>query len=456
MLTLTLVALALLLGSEVYSPSLGMAATVGALAALLSWRRPDHLMSWIFLFIAFTQALVEFAGSYANYALVRHPGSLPSGDFFAWIYTWMWMPGLGVTATFMLLLFPDGRLPSRRWRWVARGAGLALLICVFTTAVWTWPLRGVRLLSSTGPPTAAVAIAMLITIPVLALCMVAGIASVALRYRRARGDEREQLKWITFAAVPLALAIVLSFGVGPVPTALRDPVVTVGVVCFPVAVAVAILKYRLYDIDVVINRTLVYGALAAFITGIYVAIVVGIGSLIGQGGKPNLALSILATAIVAVAFQPVRERVQKVANQLVYGKRATPYEVLSEFSGRMSETLTGDELLPRMARILGEGTGATRATIWLRRDEELRPTASWPDDATTLRPVLLKRRGAANNDMASSGEAAFGPSGVPSHGRISRSNGSASLDRPAPGHRPALAERGVAGPGHGVGGLRDG
>ena len=114
----------------------------------------------------------------------------------------------------------------------------------------------------------------------------------------------------------------------------------------------AILKYRLYDIDVVINKALVYGSLAAFITAVYVAIVVGIGAGIGQGSKPNLGLSILATAVVAVAFHPVRERVQRLANRLVYGKRATPYEVLSEFSSGMADAVEAEALLPRMARIL--------------------------------------------------------------------------------------------------------
>ena len=129
-------------------------------------------------------------------------------------------------------------------------------------------------------------------------------------------------------------------------------------IALPVAIGIAVLKYRLYDIDIIISRTLVYGSLAVFITAVYVGIAVGIGTLVGSGGKPNLALSILATAIVAIGFQPVRERVQKVANRLVYGKRATPYEVLSEFSGRVAETYAADEVLPRMARVLQEGTGA--------------------------------------------------------------------------------------------------
>src|SRR5207302_8375645 len=147
-----------------------------------------------------------------------------------------------------------------------------------------------------------------------------------------------------------------------------------------IAAGVAILKYRLYDIDVVINRTLVYASLAAFITAVYVAIVVGIGAAIGQGSRPNLGLSILATAVVAVAFQPVRERVQRLANRLVYGRRATPYEVLSEFSSRMAGAYASEDLLPRMARILGEGTGAGSTRVWLKVGSMLKAEGSWPSD----------------------------------------------------------------------------
>ncbi len=155
------------------------------------------------------------------------------------------------------------------------------------------------------------------------------------------------------------------------------------------AIGIAVLKYRLYDIDVVISRALVYGALAAFITLVYVAIVVGIGTLIGSGGQPNLGLSILATAIVAVGFQPARERLQRVANRLVYGRRSTPYEVLSQFSGRVAESYAATDVLPRMAQVLAEGTGADHATVWLRASGQLRPAATHPDSVVGYEPLAI-------------------------------------------------------------------
>jgi len=153
-----------------------------------------------------------------------------------------------------------------------------------------------------------------------------------------------------------------------------------------VAIAMAILKYRLYDIDLVINKTVVYGAMAAFITAVYVAIVVGIGHAVGS--SRNLGLSIAATALVAVGFQPVRERVQRFANRLVYGKRASPYEVLSEFSGGMSHAVATEDLLPRMARIVAEGAGAARADVWLHVGPELVREATWPQGNGQVRTAV--------------------------------------------------------------------
>ena len=163
-------------------------------------------------------------------------------------------------------------------------------------------------------------------------------------------------------------------------------------VALPVAVGIAILKYRLYDIDVVISKTVVYVTLAAFITLVYVAVVVVLGGLIGAADE-SLGLSIVATAIVAVAFQPVRERVQRVANRFVYGERATPYEVLTRFSERVAGTYATEDVLPRTARVIAEGTGAERAEVWLRIGGELVVGGAWPTNGEDRPAVPLDAEG---------------------------------------------------------------
>jgi signal transduction histidine kinase len=219
------------------------------------------------------------------------------------------------------------------------------------------------------------------------IAAIASVTSLIVRFRRSRGEEREQLKWVAYAAVLAFVLIAVQFLPVTFPS-LLEPLVGLAILAVPLASGIAILKYRLYDIDVVINKTVVYGVLAAFVTLVYVGIVVGVGALVGSQG--NLFLSIMATAIIALAFQPVRRRASHFANRIVYGKRATPYEVLSQFSRGMGESLSPDGALPRMAAIIGEGTGAVRAEVWLRVGGELRPAAIWPRDADNRRePIPL-------------------------------------------------------------------
>jgi hypothetical protein len=176
--------------------------------------------------------------------------------------------------------------------------------------------------------------------------LLAALASLTVRFRRARGVERQQLKWLVYVASVAAVANLFF----PLSWLTQGLLPWLAIWAIPVAVGIAILRYRLYDIDLLITRTLVYGLLTAAITTVYLAIVVGIGTLVGSRGKPNLFLSIVATAVIAVAFQPARERSRRLANRLVYGKRATPYEVLSGFSHAMAGASTEDSLL-RMARL---------------------------------------------------------------------------------------------------------
>jgi signal transduction histidine kinase len=233
---------------------------------------------------------------------------------------------------------------------------------------------------------------------VYAIFLLLVVAAVVVRLRRASGVERRQLKWFVYVAVTIlavtVLGYVLASQISPAVGTDVASVEGVGLgLLLPATIGLAIIKYGLYDIDVFISRTLVYGSLAVFITAVYVGIAVGIGTLVGSGGKPNLGLSILATAIVAVGFQPVRERLQKVANRLVYGKRATPYEVLSQFSERVAESYASDEVLPRMARVLGEGTAAELAEVWLRKGDVLRRAATFPFESALPGPVQLAGAG---------------------------------------------------------------
>jgi signal transduction histidine kinase len=365
--------------------------------ALVASRHPRNAVGWLMIGGPLFSTLQSATNAYAQHALVTAPGSWPGGALASWISAWAWVP-LAASGPFIVQLLPDGRPVSRRWRWllyVTVAQATLLLIGLMAT----WPLRGARLQGSIeklpGLP-AITKIALVVGFLILPLIL-AGIASMIVRFVRSRGEERQQLKWITLGVVVLGLETVIGFGSqGNLPT-LVD---ALAIIPLAVAIAIAILKYRLYDIDVVINKTLVYGSMGAFITAVYVAIVVGIGRAIGS--DRNVALSILATALVAVAFQPVRERVQRFANRVVYGKRATPYEVLSEFSGGMSHAVATEELLPRMARIVAEGSGAARADVWLHVGSELVREATWPAGNGQVRLVapLGDDRTLSDSDMA--------------------------------------------------------
>ena len=360
-------------------------------AALVASRQPRNR---IWLAMSAYGLLSEAFGAgneYTILAQLRQPGAFPGGEVTAWFTTWLFQ-SIPTLIAVIFFLFPTGSLPSRRWRWAM------LLIPLYIVLGWIppaflpgWTQNATA--GDAGPIHNPLAIraaepflhgAVAMSNLVLAAALLLSVASLVARHRGAGAEERQQLKFFVFAAAAAPFGWLL-YPVYSGPDALTpvgllaSAVATVGTDGLPVAIGLAILKYRLYDIDIVINRTLVYGALAAFITAIYVAIVVGIGSLVGGGGQPNLVLSIAATAVVAVAFQPVRERLQKIANRLVYGKRATPYEVLSRFSERVAETYAAEETLPRMARILAEGTGADQAQVWLRGGDLLRSAASWPE-----------------------------------------------------------------------------
>ena len=317
---------------------------------------------------------------------------------------WIWLLGLGLNVP-VLLIFPTGRLPSQRWRPVAWAvtAGLAAWVVgnILAPTIITADPAGIpNPVGVSGTPGKAFQVLAIVGALIILGCGLAAISSLVIRYLHAQLIEREQLKWLVFASAVIVVALVSEFAMQKVlgstqaSTNLENVISSGAAALVPVAIGVAVFRYHLYDIDVVINKTLVYGSLAVFITGVYVAIVVGLGSLVtGHRTHPSLLLPIIATAVVAIAFQPVRERAQHLANRLVYGKRATPYEVLADFAARTAGTYATEEVLPRMARILAEGTAAARADVWLANGGDLRDDASWPPNARPLPPIDAAQAG---------------------------------------------------------------
>jgi signal transduction histidine kinase len=351
--------------SDVFSDAANLAVPV--VGFVLASRRPGNRIGWLFLAAGLGLALTAFCVPYGLRALVAAPGSLPAGRAVAWLGNWIFVIQTAALS-YLLLLFPTGRLRSRRWlpaAWFLAGAFalIAMTQLVRATRVWAQPFG-----SFTQGQGSGVLAATLVLVPVTLLI---GIAGLLVRFAKSSGDERLQLKWFVAAALLVVATMI--------PSILTNSAVTtvlsnLAFLCLYAAIAVAILKYRLYEIDIVINKAVLYATLAAFITLVYAGLVAGVGTL--AGSRYNPLLSALAAAVVAIAFQPVRLWAGRLANRVVYGRRATPYQVLSEFARRIGGAYASEDVLPQMARIVADGTGAERVVVWLRVDDELRAEAA--------------------------------------------------------------------------------
>jgi signal transduction histidine kinase len=345
--------------------------------ALIASRRPENPIGWIFLAVGLFYGLLTAGEQYAIYVLLTNPGSLPLGAEASWLMQWIWAPGLGLILVFLPLLFPSGHPPSGRWRWVAWLGGLSIgLICVPASIV-LWPDRGPALVGPEGAAEEGTSHALfvvvdLVALPMMLLAGIGAMTSVLVRFRRSRGDERQQIKWFAAAAVLTVVFITVaellpSAESGPpgVITALASLLV---LQCIPVATGSAILRYRLYDIDLLINRTLVYSALSAIVVGLYVLIVGSLGALLQVQG--SLFASLLATGLVAVIFAPLRDRLQRAVNRLMYGHRDDPYMVLSGLGERLEATLAPNAVLPAIVESVAQALKLPYAAITLRRNIE--------------------------------------------------------------------------------------
>ena len=353
---------------------------VPVLGIVIVNKQPRNVIGWLFIVAGIAHGLVIFGQAYAIHALVADPGSLPAGRVLAWLSNVVWP--IPIAALILLfLLFPTGRPVSQRWRivlWVTTGIYVVVTAAsvILATENWSDPFEGIDV------EAGAVGLAILIAALAAPVLMLLSVISIVIRFRHSSGDERLQLKW--FVSATAVAAVVLSIGFFRV-SPLISVAVSLSMLGLYVAIGIAMVKHNLYDIDLILSKAIAYGALAAVITGIYVSVVVVIGAVIGV----TEGVSLVATAIVAVAFQPVRLRAQRFANRLVYGERATPYEVLSKFSEHLGQASLGEDIVVQMSRLLAEGTGAESATVWLRMTSEMRSVATWPPERSSTVTLQL-------------------------------------------------------------------
>jgi DNA-binding SARP family transcriptional activator len=369
-------------GSSAHGPRVGAVDVLvfvlflacAAVGALVASRRPANPVGWLLLCQGLLFEFTAFSLGYVKHGLFASPGSLPAATWMAWVGQWIWIPQFFAIPALLFLLFPDGRLRSSRWHVVVWLIGAVSVAGFISSALAPGSLGGS--LSSVRNPLGvegAQALRVLGTVAagVGGPVFLAALTSFILRFRGSRGAERQRLKWLAYAAALL----VLSFGLGDLLQALglagaiTSIFWVVPVAFIPVAAGIAVLGYRLYDIDILISKTIVFGALAALATAVYVAMVAGIGAAVGHGTGSNVGLAIAATTVAAVAFQPVRERMHRRVRRIVFGP-PTATELQAGVSVRC--------------------LGAFRVF----RDGEPVPVNAWQSKkARTLLKILLARRG---------------------------------------------------------------
>jgi hypothetical protein len=329
---------------------------------LILARRPGNVIGWIFTAVGLLTAAAGLAEPYATYAYA-HPGSLPVPLVAAWVNTWIWSPTILLMVVFPLLLFPTGRSLSPRWRpvtWLAVG-----LTAAYTGAGALAPALQLPTGRTVANPIGVAGIDLdrgllgAVLSGLLLLVLTAAILALVVRFRRSRGIERQQLKWFTYAGALVLLA--------PLSNALIGNVSYVLVLALPVAVGVAVLRYRLYDIDRLINRTLVYGLLTALLGGVYAGTVLVLGQVFGGVGRdpPSWAVA-SATLAVAALFQPARRRIQAVVDRRFNRRKYNAAKTIQAFATRLRDQVDLDTLSSELLAVVDQTMQPTRIVLWLR------------------------------------------------------------------------------------------
>jgi hypothetical protein len=340
------------------------------MGAVIVAHRPGNAIGWIFSAVGLLTGTGLFAWQYAEYAYLTRGSPLPGAMLGAWYNNWFWYPTVTLSTVFTLLVFPTGRLLSARWRPIAwLTAAITATVVVLSALAPTLNLgertklrNPVGLAAIPNPEQGALGSVLFGLLPV---CTAAAVVSLVLRFRRAQGVERQQLKWFTYAGVLLFAWLV----VDPVlpDVALLQLVYGLTIALVPVAAGLAVLRYRLYDIDRLINRTLVYGLLTALLGGVYAGVVLVLGQLFGGiGAEPPSWAVAGATLAVAALFRPARRRIQQAVDRRFNRRRYDAVKTVEAFSARLRQEIDLEALSAELLAVVNHTMQPTAVSLWLR------------------------------------------------------------------------------------------
>ena len=333
-------------------------ATTGALVAS---RRPDNPIGWLMCLSALAFVVGGVCEEISEYAAREDRWDLVAAQAAAWVGTYVWLLGVVPAATFLLLLFPDGRLPSPRWRPVAWLAGGSLGVTSLAIALSPGRIEDTPVTNPVGIPGAAAVFDALVAagLVLVFVSILASCASLIARFRSARREQRQQLKWIAYSVPLVLLFLAASIAVSP-------ELSTVGITVVPVAIGIAMLRHRLYDIDVVIKRTLVYGPLTATLAASYLGLVLLLQLLLSPlAGESDLAVA-ASTLAVAALFRPLRTRIRAGVDRRFYRQRYDAARTLEAFSGRLRDELDLEALGDDLRQVVRETVQPAHVSLWLR------------------------------------------------------------------------------------------
>ncbi len=354
------------LAEQLFTVSFVAFSTVGA---LIVSRRPGNAIGWAFLFAGLAWPMRDFCAGWAVYGLVAHPDSVPGSTLAAWLQAWTWVPSIALTPTFLFLLFPNGRLLSRRWRPVAVLAAVSAGMLIAGAAIVPGPID--EFPSEDNPFGLAGAAWLRDTNPgwfLLPLSVVLSAVSLIVRFRRSRGDERLQLKWFTSAAALVAAA--LAWTLFAVANTVTEVLLAVSLAGMPIAAGIAIFKHGLYEIDLIVRRTLVYSVLSAILAGLYFGIVLALQQVFSpltRGSDLAIAGSTLA---VAALFRPARSRIQGLVDRRFYRRRYDAQQTLEAFSARLRDEIDLEALGVELRQVVQETMQPAHVSLWLRPQKE--------------------------------------------------------------------------------------